>query len=128
MSQSNGLAKRKSRRGPTGIWEDLIIKRMRQLDKPVTYDELTEEVMLLAKIPAEKRVVTKQAILSVVFRLRTRDHKLDTFSMGKREKYIALTSWFESRGVIKREYSDKIDLPKSVRTASKGRKIKQLAY
>lgn len=106
-----GPGKPKKKPGRKSRWEMLILKRMRQLDRPVTYDELTEELMTSAKLPEEKRTSTRQAIVNVVFRLRNRDQKLDTFSAGTREKYIALKSWFKSPGVIKREYASKIIRP-----------------
>ena len=97
--------------GRKSKWELVIMKRLRQLDKPVTYDQLTDEIMAFARIPPEKRTSTKQAVVNVVFRLRNRDHKLDTFSMGTREKYIALKSWFDAPGKIKKEYAAKVDIP-----------------
>ncbi len=108
-----GGAKTRKRSGRKSKWELLIMKRLRQLDKPVTYDELTDEIMAFSKLPAEKRISTKQAVVNVVFRLRSRDRKLDTFSMGTREKYIALKSWFSNPGEIKKEYAAKISLPES---------------
>ncbi len=99
--------------GRKSKWEMLVMKRMRQLDKPVTYDELTDEIMTFSKLPEQKRTSTKQAVVNVIFRLRNRDHKLDTFSVGTREKYIALRTWFETPGQIKKEYKDKIELPKT---------------
>jgi len=98
--------------GRKSTWELVIMKRMRQLDKPVTFDQLTDEIMAFTRIPAEKRSSTKQAVVNVVFRLRTRDHKLDTFSMGKKEKYIALKNWFDAPGKIKKEYAAKVKLVK----------------
>jgi hypothetical protein len=89
------------------------MKRLRQLDKPVTYDELTEEIMTFSKLPDNKKTSTKQAIMTVIFRLRNRDKRLDTFSIGTREKYIALKSWFEKPGEIKKEYAAKIVIPPS---------------
>ncbi len=100
--------KTKKRRGRKSKWETVIVKRLRQLNKPVTYDELTEEIMVLSKQPENKRTSIKQAVVSVVFRLRNRDEKLDTFSIGKKEKYIALKQWFDKPGEIKKEYAKKI--------------------
>jgi hypothetical protein len=97
-------------------WELLIMKRLRQLDKPVTYDELTDEIMAFSKLTPEKRTSTKQSVINVIFRLRNRDKKLDTFSIGTREKYIALKNWFAAPGEIKKEYAAKI---KSAKPASK---------
>ena len=102
------VSKRKKKSGRKPKWELLIMKRLRQLDKPVTYDELTEEIMTFSKLPENKKTSTKQAIMNVIFRLRNRDKRLDTFSIGTREKYIALKSWFEKPGEIKKEYASKI--------------------
>lgn len=96
--------KRKQKRGPKSIWEDLVIKRLRYIDKPLTYEELTDEIMTFGNIPKEKRKSTKQAIVGVIFRLRTRKVKLNTFSIGTREKYIALKRWFDTNGKIKEKY------------------------
>ena len=64
--------------------------------------------MVFSKLPEEKRTNTKRAIVNVAFKLRNRDHKIDTFSNGQREKYVALRSWFDEEGKIKKEYLDKI--------------------
>ncbi len=113
--QSPAVAKQKKKSGRKPKWEFLIMKRLRQLDKPVTYDELTDEIMAFSKLPEHKKTSTKQAIVNVIFRLRSRDRKLDTFSIGSREKYIALKSWFEKPGKIKKEYAAKIAKPPQIR-------------
>ncbi len=115
-------ARTKRKSGRKSKWELLVMKRMRQLDKPVTYDELTDEIMTFSKFPEEKRTSTKQAVVNVIFRLRNRDQKLDTFSIGTREKYIALRNWFDDNGKIKKEYLDKIDLPESVARKKAGKR------
>jgi hypothetical protein len=101
----------KKKPGRKSKWDLIVMKRMRQLDKPVTYEQLTDEIMLFGNMTPEKRASTKQAVVNVVFRLRNRDHKLDTFSMGTKEKYIALKSWFEVPGKIKKEYAAKVEIP-----------------
>jgi hypothetical protein len=108
--------KRHKKRGRKSLWETIILKRMQQLNKPLTYDELTEEVMSLSRLPESKRVSTKQAVINVTFRLRNRDKKLDTFSMGSREKYLGLSPWFEKTGEIKPEYASKIAAQKTAIT------------
>ncbi|MEN8158210.1 MAG: hypothetical protein ABFS10_14755 [Bacteroidota bacterium] len=118
-AMKSGTSKPKKKAGRKSKWELLIIKRLRQLDKPVTYDELTDEIMAFTKLPAGKRGATKQAIVSVIFRLRSKGRKVDTFSIGKREKYVALKSWFSSPGVIKKEYAARIDLPKGATNTGK---------
>ncbi|HDS06367.1 MAG TPA: hypothetical protein ENO05_01965 [Bacteroides sp.] len=106
-------ARRKPKKARKSKWELLILKRLRQLDRPVTYDELTDEIMTFSKLPEIKRKSTKQAVVNVIFRLRNRDQKLDTFSIGTREKYIALKGWFENPGEIKKEYAAKIEKPET---------------
>jgi hypothetical protein len=110
-SRTGTARKARKKKGRKSKWELLIMKRLRQLDRPVTYDELTDEIMTSSKLPESQRKSTKQAVVNVVFRLRNRDQKLDTFSVGKREKYIALKGWFEKPGEIKKEYSAKIEKP-----------------
>ncbi|MCK4748397.1 MAG: hypothetical protein KAT15_15205, partial [Bacteroidales bacterium] len=127
-SRDNGGAvtriasKARKKTGRKSKWELLIMKRLRQLGKPVTYDELTDEIMTFAKLPESKRTSTKQAVVNVIFRLRNRDKKLDTFSVGTREKYIALKSWFEKPGEIKKEYAAKIAKPTSKKKSKTSRR------
>jgi len=127
-TEAKPVVKKARKAGRKSKWELLIMKRMRQLNKPVTYEELTDEIMAFSKLPDGKRSSTKQAVVNVVFRLRTRDKKLNTFSMGTREKYIAIKSWFDSKGVIKKEYASKIQLSspaKKVKKRSVGRPRKK---
>jgi hypothetical protein len=109
----------KKKPGRKSKWDLIVMKRMRQLDKPVTYEQLTDEIMSFGNMQAEKRTSTKQAVVNVVFRLRNRDHKLDTFSMGTKEKYIALKSWFEAPGKIRKEYAAKVEIPGREKKAKK---------
>lgn len=96
--------RRKKKRGPKSVWEDMILKRLKLLDKPLTYDELTDEIMHFGNLPEEKRRNTKLSILNVTHRLRSEKKKIDTFSTGSRIKYIALQDWFGEDGAIKPEY------------------------
>jgi len=122
VARARSTGRKKS--GRKSRWEILIMKRLRQLDRPVTYDELTDEIMASAKLPPDKKNSTKQAVVNVVFRLRSRDKKLDTFSMGTREKYIALRNWFSAPGEIKKEYKAKVILPKPPARKRKRKTVK----
>ncbi len=122
LKKTQVTAKRKKKVGRKSKWDLLIMKRLRQLDRPVTYDELTEEIMAFSKLPENKKTSTKQAVVNVIFRLRNRDKKLDTFSMGTREKYIALKNWFEKPGEIKKEYAAKVSLPESKKPTKRARR------
>lgn len=105
--------KRKQKTGPKSVWEDIITKRLKHVDKPLTYEELTDEIMSFGKLSPEKRKSTKQAIVNVIFRLRKSKKKLDTYSVGTKEKYIALKPWFESPGMLKTTYQKKIKAKKA---------------
>jgi hypothetical protein len=109
----------KKKRGRKSMWEMLVLKRMRQLDRPITYDELTDEIMMFSKLPKEKRKSTKQAIVNVTFRMRTKTKKLDTFSIGAKEKYLALKRWFDKSGEINKAYEEKIKQPKRKKSGNK---------
>lgn len=122
--QGNQVSKPKTeRRGRKSHWEALILKRLRQVNKPMTYEEFVDDLMVFNKWPESKRTSTKQALVVVVYRLRTKSKKLATFSIGKRQKYIALSSWFESPGVIKKEYLARVPAvkPKKVSSGKRGR-------
>lgn len=100
------------KRGPKSIWGDFILKRMRQVDKPLTYNELVDEAMVYFKLTEYRRQSVINAINNSAFRLRKNTGKIDTFGAGSREKYVALRSWFDENGKIKREYLKKISKPK----------------
>ncbi len=96
------------KRGPKSIWGSFILKRLQQLDRPLTYNELVDEAMVYFKLTENKRQTVVNAINNSAFRLRKNSGRIDTFSAGGREKYVALKSWFEENGKIKREYQKKI--------------------
>lgn len=95
---------RKGKRGPKPFWEDLIVKRLTQLDKPMTYDELTDDLIISTGRSMEKRDAIRQAIVNVVFRLRKEKRKLETITNGSREAYVVLKRWFEEDGKLKTPY------------------------
>jgi hypothetical protein len=100
------VKKRKRRRkvGPKSVWEGIIARQLKQYNKPMTYDELTEAVMRFGNIPEEKRKNTKRAITNVVFRLRKQKRKFDTLASGSRERYVILRNWMDDSGKIMEAY------------------------
>lgn len=103
-SSKTSVKSRKQKRGPKPFWEDRILKRLSALGKPVTYEELTDDIMIAFSIPAEERIKIKQSINNVIHRLRNESKKIGTFSVGRREKLIALKKWFDEAGEIKDEF------------------------
>lgn len=112
--KTSGKAGRKSK------WDKIIIEHMTSLGKPVTYEELTDDVMKAQKLPASKRSSTKQAIVNVIFRMRKRNDHVDTISLGSREKYVVLKSWCSSPGKLKPEFAKKVsEAPAATKPAAK---------
>jgi len=101
------IKKRGAKRGPKSIWGNFVMKKLKELDKPLTYDELIAEAMRFANVPAENENKIRQSIINVTFRLRTQEKKIDTFSKGSRIKYLALKTWFGSDGAIDPAYAKK---------------------
>ncbi len=121
-ASSSGDAPAKKRGGRKSKWEPLIEKALRDKDQPLTYDQLTAEIMASSDIPNSKKASTRQAIVSVLFRLRSQDGDIKTFALGTREKYIGLTDWTDSRGKLKKEYRDKLELPQSKKPTKRRKK------
>ncbi len=105
-------ASKGKKRGPKSIWGAFILKRLQQLDKPLTYEELVEEAMVYFKLKEERRQSVTNAIINSAFRLRKNSGRVDTFAKGGRIKFVALKSWFEAPGKIKAEYGKKVTAPK----------------
>lgn len=112
-SQESAAPKKQGKkRGPKSVWGSFILKRLQQLDRPLTYNELVDEAMVFFKLSEAKKQTVVNAINNSAFRLRKNSGRVDTFSAGGREKYVALKSWFESSGKIKPEYLKKVKKPK----------------
>lgn len=110
-AQATTPGKKRGRKKKTGLrsaWAKLILEQLDKANKPLTYNELTEQVMAAANIPEEKKQSTKNAIVNVTFRLKNRDKMLDTVSAGQKEKYVAKSEWFTEEGKIKDEYAPKV--------------------
>lgn len=103
--------KQGKKRGPKSIWGSFILKRLQQLDRPLTYNELVDEAMVYFKLSDNKKQTVINAINNSAFRLRKNSGRINTFSSGGREKFVALKSWFDDNGKIKKEYQKKIVKP-----------------
>lgn len=117
--------KRKGKkRGPKSVWGSFILKRLQQLDKPLTYNDLVDEAMVFFKLSDQKRQTVVNAINNSAFRLRRNSGRIDTFSAGGREKFVALRSWFDASGKILPEYKKKVNKPKKKQAKKSTRKAK----
>lgn len=100
--------KRRKKRGPKSIWGAFILKRLRQLDRPISYSGMLEYAMAVHSIPEGKRSNAKASILNSAFRLRTVHGKIDTVGEeGKKEKYLVLKRWTDGEGNLIEPYIQK---------------------
>jgi len=100
------------RKGPPPIWANFILKRLRQVNHPLTYQQLTDDAMLFQKIEPHKRNQVEQAIKASAFRIRKVHGKIDTYHLkGTREVFVGLTKWFSKPGKLQRSYVKKINKP-----------------
>lgn len=109
-------AGRPKKRGPKSVWGNFILRRLRQCDRPLSYSELIRDAMVMHNLPAAKEKNAKASILNAAFRLRTHLGKVDTVGMpSKKERFLVLTSWFQSEGVLKAPYdallAEVVDIP-----------------
>jgi hypothetical protein len=100
--------KRRKKRGPKSIWGAFILKRLRQLDRPISYSSMLDYAMVVHSIPEGKRENAKASILNSAFRLRTVHGKIDTVGEeGKKEKYLVLKRWTDGEGNLVEPYIQK---------------------
>jgi len=103
------VKKRHKKRGPKPIWGTFIIKRLRQLERPVTYADLIDDAMAFKKVPDTKRKATRDAIMNSAFRLRNIQGKINTYrKKGKKEVFVGLAKWFDTDGNLIADYAKRI--------------------
>lgn len=101
--------KRKGKRGRKSIWGDFILRSLKKLDRPMLYSEIVRSAQIEFNIKDEKLKELKAAINQSAFRLRTIHGKIDTIGeAGKKEKHIALKSWYDEKGKLLPQYSKKV--------------------
>jgi len=100
---------RKRKPGPKGVWTNYILKRLRQVDRPITYEDLIKDAILHFKKSKEDMEKVRQAIMNSAFRLRKKQGKVLTYRKpGSKEKYIGLRKWFDEAGELLEEYKKKL--------------------
>lgn len=101
--------KRKGKRGRKSIWGEFILRSLKKLDRPMLYSEIVRSAQIEFNIKDEKMKELKAAINQSAFRLRTVHGKIETIGEpGKKEKHIALKSWYGPKGKLLPEYAKKV--------------------
>lgn len=103
---SSATKKRKAKPGPKSKWDKIVLKVLKEEQKPFSYDELTLALMIASGRSVSERARTKATVQNTVFKLRN-SSKVKTFSKGGRDKYVALSEWFDG-DTIKEEYANKV--------------------
>lgn len=111
--------KERKRPGRKSEWETMFVSRLKAADRPMTYIQLTNAILAMKGLDKSKFESTKQAVLAVAYRLRARDGKIGTFTIGNREKYVALVEWYDENGFLKQVYKDRIVVGDTVPMPSK---------
>ncbi len=100
---------RKGKPGPKGVWTNYILKRLRQVQRPITYEDLIKDAMLAFNKTKEEADKVRQAIMNSAFRLRKKQGKVLTYRKpGSKEKFIGLRKWFDESGELLEEYKKKL--------------------
>lgn len=86
--------KRAKKRGRKSKWGDFILKRLRAVNRPLTYDELANHAQVSLTLPSEEYDKTRRALVGAVFQLRNKQNKVKTFpKSNSRDKYVLLIKW-----------------------------------
>ena len=101
---------RLKKRGPKSVWGNFILRRIRQCNRPVSYNELIRDAMLMHNLPASHKSKARSSILNAAFRLRAVQGKIDTCGLeGRKERFLVLTSWLDSNEKLIPEYQEKLE-------------------
>lgn len=119
-SEAAGKRGRPKKRGPKSVWGDFIMRRLRQSDRPLSYNELIRDAMIMHNLPDGKLKEARSSILNATFRLRTVAGKIDTKGIeGRKERFIVLTTWLAEGGDLAPAYQEKFNelarLPEELR-------------
>ena len=99
---------RPKKRGPKSVWGNFIMRRLRQCDRPLGYNELIRDAMVMNNLPEARRKEARASILNATFRLRTVAGKIDSKGIeGRKERFLVLTSWLDNKGELLPDYNDK---------------------
>jgi hypothetical protein len=90
-------------------WEAFILRKLKSLDKPLSYRDIISEASDLFGIHTEKEVTNAlKVVFSTVHRMRAQN-QLETIRLeGQREKFVVLRSWCTENGKLKKSYRGKL--------------------
>ena len=102
--------KRKKKRGPKPTWSKFILDQLKQADKPMTYQELIRNAMVLKHKSESEKSKVKASILNSAYRLRVKELKIITKGeKGKKNVFLLLTKWQDENGDLISPYNHKYE-------------------
>ena len=91
--------KRAKKRGRKSVWGTFVMKRLRSVNRPLTYDDLTNHAIVNLNLDPSEYEKSRKAIIGAVFQLRNKQQKLQTHNKSNsRDKYVLLNKWFDEEG------------------------------
>lgn len=101
-------SKKRGTTGPKSVLEQFVTKRLRAMKRPLSLDELTDELMIFGQIPAAERKQARQKVVPFIRRYKRLGKKFDSYDVSNKERYVGLKSWFDQPGVLKETYLNRI--------------------
>lgn len=91
--------KRAKKRGRKSVWGDFILKRLKSVNRPLTYNDLANHAIVTKNLDKKDFDKIRKALIAAVFQLRKTDGKVHTENKtGTRDKYVLLKKWISDQG------------------------------
>lgn len=91
--------KRAKKRGRKSVWGDFILKRLKSVNRPLTYNDLANHAIVTKNLEQKDFDKIRKALIAAVFQLRKTDGKVHTENKtGTRDKYVLLHKWMNEKG------------------------------
>jgi len=91
--------KRAKKRGRKSIWGEFVLKRLKAINRPLTYDALANHALVTMGLQQSEYDKTRKSLIAAVFQLRNKQQKVHTANKtGTRDKYVLLSKWTDGSG------------------------------
>ena len=91
--------KRAKKRGRKSLWGEFVLKRLKAINRPLTYDALANHALVTMGLQQSEYDKTRKSLIAAVFQLRNKQQKVNTANKtGTRDKYVLLSKWTDGNG------------------------------
>ncbi len=99
LKPKRAYKKRSKRRGRKSVWGDFILKRLKSVNRPLTYNDLANHAIVTKNLEQKDFDKIRKALIAAVFQLRKAGGKVHTENKtGTRDKYVLLHKWMGKDG------------------------------